>query len=376
MKSLSMLGAPGWRKVVVLALIAVVLAACGNGEEVVEPVRPAMVERPQPAGAGFEAFPGDVKARYEPVLAFRVGGKIAKRHVDAGARVKRGDLLAELDPEDLRLQVAAVRAQLAAAEANLATARAERDRYRNMLERKLVSQSLFDAQQNAFLAAEAQVGTVRAQLDVSRNQAEYAQLRAPADGVIATRQAEAGQVVAAGQPIFTLAEDGEREIAISLPEQGIRNFSVGQLVLVELWSGSGARVPGTIRELSPAADATTRTYAARVSFDAEASGAELGQSARVYAGQASEATVSVPLAAVTGDNGASFVFVVDPASAKVRRTPVVLGPYGESRVPVISGIGAQDWIVVAGVHLLRDGQLVRPVDRDNRAVALRLASQP
>jgi multidrug efflux system membrane fusion protein len=376
MKSFPMHGAPGWRRVVVLALMAAVLAACGNGEEAVEAVRPAMVERPQPAGAGFEAFPGDVKARYEPVLAFRVGGKIAKRHVDAGARVKRGDLLAELDPEDLRLQVAAVRAQLAAAEANLATARAERDRYRNMLDRKLVSQSLFDAQQNAFLAAEAQVGTVRAQLDVSRNQAEYAQLRAPADGVIATRQAEAGQVVAAGQPIFTLAEDGEREIAISLPEQGIRNFSVGQLVLVELWSGSGARVPGTIRELSPAADATTRTYAARVSFDAEASGAELGQSARVYAGQASEATVSVPLAAVSGENDAPFVFVVDPASAKVKRTPVVLGPYGESRVPVISGVGAQDWVVVAGVHLLRDGQVVRPVDRENRAVALRLASQP
>ena len=346
------------------------LAACGNGDETAEIARPAMVERPQPAGAGFEAFPGDVRARHEPVLAFRVGGKIAKRHVDAGARVKRGDVLAELDPEDLRLQVAAARAQLAAAEANLATARAERDRYRNMLDRKLVSQSHFDAQQNAYQAAEAQVGTVRAQLDVSRNQAEYAQLRAPGDGVIATRQAEAGQVVAAGQPIFTLAEEGEREIAISLPEQGIRNFSVGQTVLVELWSDSGKRVPGKIRELSPGADALTRTYAARVSFDAETSGAELGQSARVYAGQAGEAGISVPLPAVTGENGENFVWVVDPATKKVRRTPVQLGPYGEARVPVVSGIAAQDWIVVAGVHLLREGQPVRPVDRDNRSVTL------
>lgn len=375
MNPLSSSPAPRWRRLLVLAGIGLFLAGCGNGGDMAEVVRPAMVERPQPAGAGFEAFPGDVKARHEPVLAFRVGGKIAKRHVDAGARVKRGDLLAELDPDDLRLQVAAVRAQLAAAEANLATARAERDRYRNMLDRKLVSQSLFDAQQNAYLAAEAQVGTVRAQLDVSRNQAEYARLRAPADGVIATRQAEAGQVVAAGQPIFTLAENGEREIAISLPEQGIRNFSVGQQVLVELWSGSGQRVPGTIRELSPAADATTRTYAARVSFDAEASGAELGQSARVYAGQASAATVSVPLAAITGENDASYVWVVDPASAKVRRANVVLGPYGETRVPVISGLDAQDWIVVAGVHLLRDGQAVRPIDRENRAIALRPAAE-
>jgi multidrug efflux system membrane fusion protein len=362
------------RRIALLSLLiagtALGLAACGNGEEAVEVARPAMVERPQPSGAAFEAFPGDVRARHEPVLAFRVGGKIAKRHVDAGARVKRGDVLAELDPDDLRLQVAAARAQLAAAEANLATARAERDRYRNMFEKRLVSQSLYDAQQNAYQAAEAQVGTVRAQLDVSRNQAEYAQLRAPANGLIATRQAEAGQVVAAGQPIFTLAEEGEREIAISLPEQGIRNFAVGQTVLVELWSDSGKRVPGKIRELSPGADSLTRTYAARVSFDAEASGAELGQSARVYAGQPGEAGISVPLPAVTGENGENFVWVVDPATKQVRRTAVQLGPYGEARVPVVSGLAAHDWIVVAGVHLLRDGQPIRPVDRDNRSVTL------
>jgi multidrug efflux system membrane fusion protein len=350
--------------------MAASLAACGNGEEAVEAVRPAMVERPLPAGTGFEAFPGDVRARHEPVLAFRVGGKIAKRHVDAGARVKQGEVLAELDPDDLRLQVAAVRAQLAAAEANLATARAERDRYRNMFERRLVSQSAYEGQQNAYQAAEAQVGQVRAQLDVSRNQAEYAQLRAPNDGVIASRQAEAGQVVAAGQSIFTLAVDGEREIAISLPEQRIKEFSVGQGVLVELWSNSGSRVPGTIRELAPAADALTRTYAARVSFDAAASGAELGQSARVYAGQAGEASLSLPLAAVTAEAQQPYVWVVDPATAKVRRTPVQLGAYGETRVPVIAGVGAQDWVVIAGVHLLREGQAVRPVDRNNRAVAL------
>jgi multidrug efflux system membrane fusion protein len=358
------------RSLFLIAALATGLSACGNGDDAVEAVRPAMVERPLPTGTGFEAFPGDVRARHEPVLGFRVGGKIAKRHVDAGARVKQGDVLAELDPDDLRLQVAAVRAQLTAAEANLATARAERDRYKNMFERKLVSQSLYDAQQNAYKAAEAQAGQVRAQLDVSRNQAEYAQLRAPSDGVIATRQAEAGQVVAAGQPIFTLAVNGEREIAISLPEQRIREFSVGQMVLVELWSNSGERVPGTIRELAPAADSLTRTYAARVSFDAEASGAELGQSARVYAGQASDAALSVPLPAVTAEAQQPFVWVVDPQTAKVRRTPVQLGAYGETRVPVIAGVAAQDWIVIAGVHLLRDGQTVRPVDRNNRAVAL------
>jgi multidrug efflux system membrane fusion protein len=357
-------------------LLAAVLAGCGNGGEQAEVVRPAMVEQPLPAANGFEAFPGDVRARHEPTLAFRVGGKIAKRNVDAGARVKKGEVLAELDPEDLRLQVAAMRAQLAAAEANLATAESERDRYRNMLERKLVSASLFEQYENAYKAAAAQVGQVRAQLNWNNNQAEYAQLRAPADGVIASRQAEAGQVVAAGQPIFTLATNGEREIAISLPEQGIRNFSVGQTVLVELWSRAGERAPGTIRELAPAADPLTRTYAARVSFDAVASGAELGQSARVYAGQASEAALSVPLAAVTAEAEQPYLWVVDARTSQVRRTPVQLGPYGEARVPVVAGVAAQDWIVVAGVHLLRDGQKVRPVDRNNRATDLQASIDP
>lgn len=358
----------------IAALLA--LAGCGNGEAATEALRPAMVELPLPASAGFEAFPGDVRARQESVLAFRVAGKIASRHVDAGARVKRGQVLAELDPEDLSLQVAAVRAQLAAAEANLATVRAERDRYREMLARKLVSPSLYEAQQNAYKSAEAQVGQVRAQLDVSRNQAEYTQLRAPADGVVASRHAEAGQVIAAGQAIFAVAADGEREIAISLPEQGIAQFKVGQPVLVELWSRPGARVPGTLRELSPAADPQTRTYAARVSFDAAASGAELGQSARVYAGLGGDAALSVALSAVTAENEQPYVWVVDPKSGQVRRTPVQLGPYGETRVPIVSGVAAQDWVVVAGVHLLRDGQRVRPVDRSNRALALQATAQP
>lgn len=355
----------------VLALgLAVFLAGCGNGADEAEVIRPAMVERPLPGGHAISAFPGDVRARQESALSFRVAGRIAVRHVDAGAKVKEGTVLAELDPADLALQVQAARAQLRSAEASLALARTERDRYRALLDRKLVAQAAFDTQDNAFKAAAAQADQARAQLDVTRNQAGYARLLAPADGVIATRQAEAGQNVAAGQTIFTLAADGEREIAISLPEQRIGEFSVGQKVVVELWSRPGERVPGTIRELSPGADPLSRTYAARVAFDAAASHAELGQSARVYIGAANGTALSVPLAAVTADAGQAYVWVVDPATQVLRRAPVQTGPYGEERVPILGGIGEGDWIVVAGAHLVREGQKVKPIDRDNRVVVL------
>lgn len=349
---------------------AVLLAGCGNGTDETEVIRPAMVERPLPGGHAISAFPGDVRARQESALSFRVAGRIAVRHVDAGAQVKQGAVLAELDPDDLALQVQAARAQLRSAEASLALARAERDRYQTLLERKLVAQAAFDAQDNAYKAAAAQADQARTQLAVTRNQAGYARLLAPTDGVIATRMAEAGQNVAAGQTIFTLAADGEREIAISLPEQRIDEFSVGQDVLVELWSRQGERVPGTIRELSPGADPLSRTYAARVAFDAVASHAELGQSARVYIGAANGTALSVPLAAVTADAGQAYVWVVDPATQTLRRAPVQTGAYGEERVPILGGLAESDWIVVAGAHLVREGQKVKPIDRDNRAITL------
>jgi multidrug efflux system membrane fusion protein len=296
--------------------------------------------------------------------------------VDVGDEVKRGQLLAELDPGDLRLQAQAVQAQVAAAEAELARAAADRARYAKLAQQQLVSRSALDAQNAAYAAAAGQARAARAQLDVARNQAGYAQLRAPRDGVIAARQAEAGQVVAAGQTVFTLAGDAGREVAIALPETRIRDFHAGQPVLVELWSAPGTRLPGTIREIAPAADPQARTYAVRIALGATAAqSVELGQSARVYIADDSSAddgnatTLRVPLAAVQrGAKGATALWVVDPATRKLHLTPVRLGAFGEDSVPVLHGVAVNAWIVAAGGHLLREDQLVTPVDRDNRPV--------
>jgi multidrug efflux system membrane fusion protein len=215
-------------------------------------------------------------------------------------------------------------------------------------------------------------------MEVMRNQAGYSQLRAPRDGVIASRQAEAGQVVAAGQTIYTLAADGGREVAIGLPENRIREFSVDQPVLVELWNAPGERLPGTIREIAPAADPQTRTYAARVSLVGEAVNAvELGQSARVYVQEhGAKAALKLPLSAVQrGAKGGTAVWVVYPKTAKVSLRPVRLGAYGDTEEPVLSGVSATDWVVAGGGHLLREGQSVTPVDRDNRPVLAPVAAK-
>ena len=362
----------GLRGIGVSCALILGLSACGANGDTAETPRPAMVVHPQGGvEAALTAYAGEVRAREESPLSFRIGGNLIRRNVDAGARVQRGEVLAVLDPGDLTLQAQAAQAQLAAADAELARTRGDKERYAALVEQKLVSQSAYDAQVAAYKAAEGQARAARAQMEVMRNQEGYSQLRAPRDGLIATRQAEAGQVVAAGQTVYTLAADGGREVAINLPENRIREFTIGQPVLVELWNVPGQRLPGVIREVAAAADPQTRTYAARVSLAGDAiNTVELGQSARVYVQETgAKAALKLPLSAIQrGPGGRTTVWVVDPASGKVAAKPVTLGPYGDTEVPVISGLSASDWVVAGGGHLLREGQAVTAVDRDNRPV--------
>jgi multidrug efflux system membrane fusion protein len=353
-----------------LAAGLLALSACGSKEAAEGPARPAMVVQPEVASAELSVYAGEVRAQYEPALAFRIGGKIARRLVDVGEQVKAGQPLAELDPDDVQLQLEASRALLASAESDLALAESELERYRSLLERQLVSRSLYDARVSAQQAAQARVRQAQAQAQVSDNQATYAVLRAPADGVISQRLAEAGQVVAAGQTVFMLAEVGEREVAISVPEQSAGVFVPGRELAVELWSQPGKRFPARLREIAPAADSQARTFAARVSFDPGDVRTEIGQSARVYALQDGESSLSLPLSALYRQGDSPAVWVVDPATSTVSLRPVQVGPYAEQAVPVLSGLAASDWVVAAGVHLLLEGQRIRPIDRENRPVAL------
>jgi multidrug efflux system membrane fusion protein len=348
-----------------LLLAAGLLSACGNGDTGAPPARPVLVQQPTPAAGAVQAFAGEIRARHETPLAFRVGGKVAKRLVDVGDRVVAGQPLAELDAQDLRLSRDAAQAQLTAAEADARLAAAEFERIDVMFQRQLVSRSLFDARKNGVEAANSRVAQARAQLDVAGNQAAYGVLRANASGVIAVRNIEAGQVVAAGQTAFGIAEDGEREVAIALPEADVARFKDGQ------------RVPGTIREIAPAADPQARTYATRVALALpEGVRVELGQSARVYAANAAAPALSVPLSALVQADGQAAVWVLDANGQRVKRVPVQAGAYTETDVPVSGGLEPDDWVVITGVHLLRENDAVKPVDRENRPVRVEAQEAP
>ena len=354
----------------VLLLMVALAAGCGSDEVAVETVRPVLVTHPTSAADAQASFAGDIRAREESPLSFRVGGKIVERHVDVGDHVRRGELLATLDAADLQARARAARARLAAAEAELGRARADQARFAALAEDQLVSRSALDAQNAAATAAQGQVDAARAELEVAGNQSGYSELRATADGVIAARHVEAGEVVAAGQAVYTLAGDGTREVAFAVPEGRVDAIRPGQAVQVELWSDPERRWPGRVREIAPMADPASRTFAARAVVEAPAGALELGQSARVHVDtNGDRESLSVPLSALqrVGEDAVA-VFVVDPATSTLKLQPVQVGAYGNERVPVTGGLDRQAWVVAAGGHLLREGQKVQPVDRDNRPV--------
>lgn len=301
--------------------------------------------------ASIRTYSGEVQARFETQLGFRVPGKIVSRLVDAGAVVKRGQPLAHLDAADFTLQVIQASAQVQLADAEL-------KRYQDLRARNFVSQAALDARAATATSAQAQA-------HLSRNQVAYTTLTADRDGVITSVSSEAGQVVAAGQPVVRLAPDGEREIAISLPEGDIGRLKVGDAATVTLWA-QGDEAPaviGKLREISAAADPMTRTYAARVALPDAPSRLPVGLSATVRFATASsaEAGFAIPLGAVFQNEKQMAVWKVG-AGDTVTLVPVRVSRFAGEQAIVTQGLATGDRIVSAGVTLLAAGQKVRATD--------------
>jgi membrane fusion protein, multidrug efflux system len=351
-------------RIVAMALVAAALAGCGAPPPPKEAVRPVQLTQVS-IGATDNAsvFAGEVKPRHEADLGFRIGGKIVARSVDVGAHVKKGQVLARLDPADVGLQAEAAKAQVAATETEFKFAQAEYERYQNLFKEKFISASALDAKRNTLDANRAKYEQARANLAMSQNQASYAALVANEDGVVTAVNAEPGQVVTAGQAVVRIAREEEREVAISVPENRIGELKNAGSLIVALWAQPGKQYRGRVREISPAVDPTTRTFAVRLTIEGADASVQWGMTANVgVLGPTDSSVALLPLTSIYHHEGKPAVWRYDPASGKVAISPVRIGQYREDGVLVTSGVRNGDWIVTAGVHKLIPGQVVRPYE--------------
>jgi RND family efflux transporter MFP subunit len=302
-----------------------------------------------------------VRARYETDLGFRVAGKVVKRVVNVGDRVKIGDVVARLDPQDLTLQVESAEAELAAATSSLAQASADYQRSATLQARGYASVADFDRKKAAKDEAEARLERARRSLDLARNQLGYADLKADADGVITATLAEPGQVVAVGQAVARLAHHGEKEAVIALPETWLAEARRSKAI-VRLWADRDRSFDARLRELSPQADTATRTYAARFTIQQADDAVAFGMTATVtLAGAADTRIARLPLSAILNRGFGASVYAVDSSGALVLR-PVTVASFSEDAALVSSGIEEGDRVVTLGVQKLEAGLKVRIIE--------------
>jgi len=346
--------------------VAAALAACAKTETAPDPVRAVrtLTVSSQTAGGTYE-YAGEVKARTESRLSFRVGGKMTKRLVDLGDMVKAGQLLAQLDAQDLRLGQDAARATVASAQANYDQNAADFKRYKELADKGFIGPAELDRREMAVKTARAQLDQARAQSSVQGNQAGYAALVADAAGVITGVDLEPGMVAAAGTPVLRLAHDGPRDVVFSVPEDkvGVVKALAGipGRFRVRLWGAAGEPLMATIREISAAADPVTRTFLIKADIGSATGGSvRLGQTASVSMELSQVAGVTkLPLSALREEQGRSAVWLVDRGSMTVKSQDVLLAGADGNEAVIASGLAPGQIVVTAGVHVLSSGQKVK-----------------
>ena len=306
---------------------------------------------------------GTIKPRYETDLGFRVPGKITERLVDVGQTVSAGQVIARLDGTDYQLNLDSQEAELRAAISNREQAVAAETRYRILLKDGHVSQAALDQKVAAADEARSRFDRAMRSLDLARNQLGYTELKTDTAGVISALPVEVGQVLAIGQPAARLARLDSREAVVAVPEQMIEALKASEAT-IELWGGDAPIATARLRELSPQADAASRTFQARFAIEDTARIAALGRTVTLHLKRRQmEPAFGVPLSAVFNDGAAASVFVVDALGTRVRRTPVTVRSFTQDHALLHDGIKPGDRIVTLGVHMLDDAKPVRIIDQ-------------
>jgi RND family efflux transporter MFP subunit len=352
-----------YKSIVVVAspiFASLMLLGCSKPAPQPEPIRAVkvMTVGVRPMQAGLE-YAGEVRPRVESRLGFRVGGKLVARPVEVGQRVQAGQMLAKVDPQDLKLASDALRAQLAVTATNRDLAASDFKRYQGLKEQNFISAAELERREALFKAAQAQFDQAQAQFAVQSNQAGYANLVADVSGVVTGVFAEAGQVVLAGVPIVQVAQDGPRDVVFAVPEDKLSALKLGSEVAVQVWA-SKTVIKGLVRELAASADPVTRTFTVKVALPANDALA-LGSTVSVLPKGLQHSgfqVIKLPTSALRQEGQATAVWLLDMASMTVKSQIVQVATADGNEVVIASGLQPGMQVVVAGVHVLAPGQRV------------------
>jgi len=347
-------------RIAAAALIAAAVAGCDKTSPPVSEARPVRTVTVKHGAEGeIVSLTGQVRAKDEVSLAFRLDGRMIERPVHVGDVLEAGQVVARLDPQIQNNSARSAEANLASLEATLTQARLTFSRQQELLKDGWTPRANFDEAQQKLLSAQAQVDSAQAQLRTAREQQGYTVLFADAPGAVTAVGAEPGEVVHAGQMVVQLARQGGRDAVFDVPEQLIQSGPRDPEVEIALSSDPQVKATGRVREISPQADSATRTFQVKVGISDPPEAMRLGATVTGRIRLSAPPGVEVPASALTETDGGPAVWVVDPQSHTVSLRNVEILRYDPASVVVSLGLETGQIVVTAGVQTLRPGQMVR-----------------
>ena len=315
-------------------------------------------------------LPVEIDARYSNALSFRIAGKLIERTVRLGDVVRAGQVVARLDPADVSAQATAAAAALAAAEHHLTWARQQLDRDRAQAAQNLIASAQLEQTQDVYANALAARDQAAGQATVAHDNLDYATLRADQDGVIASENADTGQVLAAGQAVFGLAHSGEVDAVADAPQSLLAGLVVGQSATVTLPALPGVQLPARVREIAGSADPQSRTWRIKLALTQPPASVHLGMTGDAQVLQAAAASsanggpgsvVILPATALFHQGTQPAVWVVGAQDGNLSLRPVTVGRFDARTFTVTQGLADGEVVVRAGVNTVHAGEHVRTV---------------
>ena len=347
-------------RIAAAALIAATVAGCDKTPPPVSEARPVRaIAIRQGAEGEIVSLTGQVRAKDEAALAFRLDGRMIERPVHVGDRLAAGQVVARLDPQIQQNALRSAEANLASMQAVLTQARLTFARQQELLKDGWTTRANFDEVQQKLLTAQAQVDSAEAQVRTAREQQSYTVLSADAAGAVTAVGAEPGEVVHAGQMVLQLAREGGRDAVFDVPEQLIRNGPRDPVVQIALGNDAQVKATGRVREIAPQADSATRTFQVKVGITDPPAPMRLGATVVGRLRLSAPPGFEVPASALTETDGRPAVWVVDPQSKTVSLRGVEVARYDQADVVISKGLNTGEFVVTAGVQTLRPGQMVR-----------------
>ena len=348
------------KEIVRVIAVALLLAACSKEQPKKVEIRPVRVTLVQHALSGDTiSLTGQIQAKDQINLAFRIGGRLQERNVTVGDPVTPGQIVARIEPQDFQNALRSAEADLASAKAVLANAQATEGRQSELLSKGFATRVQYDQAEQGLKTAQAQVESAQAKLQNARDNLAYTDLKSDVAGSVTAKGAEPGEVVAAGRMILQVARQGGRDAVFNVPSQLIRQSPKNPEVTVALSDDPTIVAIGHVREVAPQADTITGTYVVKVALDNPPDTMRLGATIVGQVKVQSEPVIQLPGTALTQSEGKPAVWVVDPEKKTVSLVPVTVGHYDTSSAVVAQGLKDGDLVVTAGVQALRPGQEVR-----------------